>query len=168
MAQYSVTLCLDGIKVNDISFLTTVSKNLMYPTAWYIQRPLASIYRKCLQLCSKSIPWEDFALLWFIVTTNFAPHGPFSSQIQNSSEICKSTRACPGSRAQQSSHQGTSPYDLPPPTIQSPTLHHGESSHWWFYPEAEFLPCQKWNLSVLQSLYDFASAKSQLWQALSI
>jgi hypothetical protein len=32
-AQYSVTLCLDGMKVNDISFLTTISKNLMYRTA---------------------------------------------------------------------------------------------------------------------------------------
>jgi hypothetical protein len=29
-AQYSVTLCLDDMKVNDISFLTTISKNLMY------------------------------------------------------------------------------------------------------------------------------------------
>jgi hypothetical protein len=47
--QYSVTLCLDGMKVNDISFLTTISKNLMYRTARYIQRPLASVYRKCLQ-----------------------------------------------------------------------------------------------------------------------
>jgi hypothetical protein len=48
-AQYSVTLCLDGMKVNDFSFLTTISKNLMYQTARYIQRPLTSIYRKCLQ-----------------------------------------------------------------------------------------------------------------------
>jgi hypothetical protein len=48
-AQYSVTLCLDGMKVNDISFLTTISKNLMYRTARYIQRPLASVYHKCLQ-----------------------------------------------------------------------------------------------------------------------
>jgi hypothetical protein len=31
--QYSVTLGLDGMKVNDISFLTTISKNLMYQTA---------------------------------------------------------------------------------------------------------------------------------------
>jgi hypothetical protein len=30
MAQYSVTLCLHGMKVNDISFLTMISKNLMY------------------------------------------------------------------------------------------------------------------------------------------
>jgi hypothetical protein len=48
-AQYSVTLCIDGMKVNDISFLTTISKNLMYQTARYVQRPLASIYLKCLQ-----------------------------------------------------------------------------------------------------------------------
>jgi hypothetical protein len=34
--QYSVTLCLDGMKVNDISFLTMISKNLMYQTARYI------------------------------------------------------------------------------------------------------------------------------------
>ena len=31
--QYSITLCLDGMKVNDTSFLTTISKNLMYRTA---------------------------------------------------------------------------------------------------------------------------------------
>jgi hypothetical protein len=31
--QYSVTLCLNGMKVNDISFLTTISKNLMYRIA---------------------------------------------------------------------------------------------------------------------------------------
>jgi hypothetical protein len=48
-AQYSVTLCLDGMKVNDISFLTTISKNLMYRTARYVQRPLTSVYCKCLQ-----------------------------------------------------------------------------------------------------------------------
>jgi hypothetical protein len=31
--EYSITLCLDGMKVNDTSFLTTISKNLMYRTA---------------------------------------------------------------------------------------------------------------------------------------
>jgi hypothetical protein len=47
--QYSVTLCLDGMKVNNISFLTMISKNLMYQIARYIQGSLTSIYRKCLQ-----------------------------------------------------------------------------------------------------------------------
>jgi hypothetical protein len=31
--QYSVTLCLNDMKVNHITFLTTISKNLMYRTA---------------------------------------------------------------------------------------------------------------------------------------
>jgi hypothetical protein len=48
-AKYSVTLCLDGMKVNDISFLTTISNNRMYRTARYVQRPLTSVYHKCLQ-----------------------------------------------------------------------------------------------------------------------
>jgi hypothetical protein len=47
--QYSITLCLDGMKVNDLSLLTIISKNLMYRTMQYIQHPLASIYHKCLQ-----------------------------------------------------------------------------------------------------------------------
>jgi hypothetical protein len=38
------------MKVNDTSFLTTISKNLMYRTAWYVQcLPLISVYHKCLQ-----------------------------------------------------------------------------------------------------------------------
>jgi hypothetical protein len=43
-AQYSVTICLNGMKANDISFLTMINKNLMYWTAQYIQCPFASIY----------------------------------------------------------------------------------------------------------------------------
>jgi hypothetical protein len=39
-AQYSVTICLNGMIANDISFLTIINKNLMYQTARYIQRPL--------------------------------------------------------------------------------------------------------------------------------
>jgi hypothetical protein len=48
-AQYSVTICLNGMKANDISFLTMINKTLMYQTARYIQCPLACIYCKCLQ-----------------------------------------------------------------------------------------------------------------------
>jgi hypothetical protein len=40
-------------------------------------------------------------LLWQWI---LPPHGPFSSQIQNSNELCKSARACPGSQAQQPSY----------------------------------------------------------------
>jgi len=47
-AQYSVTLCLDGMKVNGIPFLTTISKNIMYRTAQYVQHQTCSVYRDCM------------------------------------------------------------------------------------------------------------------------
>ena len=47
--QYSITLCLDGIKVNDTSFLTTISKNIMYRTAGYVPHPTMDEYNKCLK-----------------------------------------------------------------------------------------------------------------------
>jgi hypothetical protein len=47
--QYAITLCIDGMKVNDIGFLTTISKNIMYRTERYISHLLTSIYCKCLQ-----------------------------------------------------------------------------------------------------------------------
>ena len=59
-AQYSVTICLNGMKANDISFLTMINKNLMYQTARYIQRPLASIYCKCLQQVLRIITLGGF------------------------------------------------------------------------------------------------------------
>jgi hypothetical protein len=52
---------------------------LPYPRIWCIelrdtsnvptQVSTASVCNKC----SESTPWEDFALLWFVVTTNFTP-----------------------------------------------------------------------------------------------
>ena len=47
--QYSITLCLDGMKVNDLSFLTSISKNIMYCTARYVERSNMEQYRKCLK-----------------------------------------------------------------------------------------------------------------------
>jgi hypothetical protein len=117
--QYSVTLCLDGMKVNSISFLTTILKNLMYQTAQYIQHSLASIYPKCLQHVLQIYTLGGFCITTIHCDNEFCPlMDPLALELWNSSELCKSARACPGSRAQQSSHQeGTSPYDLPPPTI---------------------------------------------------
>jgi hypothetical protein len=48
------------MKVNDISFLTMISKNLMYQTVQYVQHPLASIYRKCLQKVLQSYTLGGF------------------------------------------------------------------------------------------------------------
>jgi hypothetical protein len=48
-SQYAITLCLDGMKVNGLTFLTMISKNIMYQTAWYIPWSTASIYCKAIQ-----------------------------------------------------------------------------------------------------------------------
>jgi hypothetical protein len=43
-AQHSITLCLDGMKVNGIPFLTTISKNILYRMAQYVEKQTQSIY----------------------------------------------------------------------------------------------------------------------------
>ena len=37
LKQQEVTLCIDGIKVNGLSFLTTILKNICYQTAQFVE-----------------------------------------------------------------------------------------------------------------------------------
>ncbi|KAI2512474.1 Reverse transcriptase (RNA-dependent DNA polymerase) [Fragilaria crotonensis] len=46
--QRNVTICMDGMKVNGLSFLTTVSRNIQYRTAQYVKHQTADIYREVL------------------------------------------------------------------------------------------------------------------------
>ena len=46
--QRQVTLCMDGMKVNGLSFLTTVSRNLQYRTAQYVKHQTPEVYRDLL------------------------------------------------------------------------------------------------------------------------
>ncbi|KAI2506113.1 Reverse transcriptase (RNA-dependent DNA polymerase) [Fragilaria crotonensis] len=46
--QRNVTLCMDAMKVNGLSFLTTVSRNIQYRTAQYVKHQTAEIYREVL------------------------------------------------------------------------------------------------------------------------
>ena len=48
MTQREVTLCMDGMKVNGIAFLTTVSCNLQYRTAQFVKHQTAEVYRDVL------------------------------------------------------------------------------------------------------------------------
>jgi hypothetical protein len=45
-AQYAVTLCLDGMRINSVPFLTTISKNIMYRTAQWVAHQTVEVYRK--------------------------------------------------------------------------------------------------------------------------
>ena len=54
-AQREVTLCMDGMKVNGQSFLTTISQNIMYRTAQWVKKSIPCLYRTA-QWVKKSIP----------------------------------------------------------------------------------------------------------------
>jgi hypothetical protein len=47
-AQRNVTLCMDGMKVNGLAFLTTVSQYVLYQTAQYVKHQTTAIYREVL------------------------------------------------------------------------------------------------------------------------
>jgi hypothetical protein len=47
-AQHSITLCLNGMKVYGIPFLTTISKNILYCMAQYVEKQTLSVCCNCL------------------------------------------------------------------------------------------------------------------------
>jgi hypothetical protein len=47
--QQDVTLCINGMKVNGLSFLTTISKNICYRTAQFITSKSISLYKEALK-----------------------------------------------------------------------------------------------------------------------
>lgn len=47
-SQREVTLCMDAMKVNGLTFLTTVSRHIQYRTAQYVKHQTASVYRELL------------------------------------------------------------------------------------------------------------------------
>jgi hypothetical protein len=46
--QQDLTLSMDGLTVNSLKFLSTISHDLYYRTAQYVARPVASIYEECM------------------------------------------------------------------------------------------------------------------------
>jgi hypothetical protein len=47
-AQREVTLCIDRIKVNGLSFLTIISQNIYYRTAQWVQNHTSEVYHDAL------------------------------------------------------------------------------------------------------------------------
>jgi hypothetical protein len=47
--QQDIVLCIDGIKVNGMLFLTTVSKNILYQTAQYVESKSISQFKEALK-----------------------------------------------------------------------------------------------------------------------
>jgi hypothetical protein len=48
-AQREVTLCIDAMKVNGMWFLTTISRNIYYRTAQYVESQTVNCYREALR-----------------------------------------------------------------------------------------------------------------------
>jgi hypothetical protein len=46
--QEDLTLSMDGLTVNSLKFLSTISHDLFYRTAQYVAKPVASIYENCI------------------------------------------------------------------------------------------------------------------------
>jgi hypothetical protein len=47
--QDKIIICIDSIKVNRLSFLTTISKNIFYRTAQFIDKKTVSNYTEALK-----------------------------------------------------------------------------------------------------------------------
>jgi hypothetical protein len=47
--QTDIILCINGMKVNGLSFLTTISKNICYQTAQFIASKSISLYKEALK-----------------------------------------------------------------------------------------------------------------------
>jgi hypothetical protein len=46
--QQDLTLSMDGLTVNSLNFLSTISHDLYYRTAQYVARPVVCIYEECM------------------------------------------------------------------------------------------------------------------------
>ena len=46
--HYNKTLCIDGMKINCITFLTIISRSIMYRTAEWVQHQTSRVYRSVL------------------------------------------------------------------------------------------------------------------------
>jgi hypothetical protein len=46
--QQDKTVSMDGLTVNSLKFLSTISHDLFYRTAQYVAKPVASVYEKCI------------------------------------------------------------------------------------------------------------------------
>ena len=48
-AQQDVTLCMDGMKVNGLWFLTTISRNIYYRTAQFVMKKEPTEYLEAIK-----------------------------------------------------------------------------------------------------------------------
>jgi hypothetical protein len=71
--QQDVILCFDGMKVNSLSFLTTISKNICYQTAQFIATKLISLYQEALKEVIQVYNKAGFKIVQIRANNEFRP-----------------------------------------------------------------------------------------------
>ena len=82
-AQREVTLCMDGMKVNGQSFLTTMSRNIMYRTEQWVKNQTADVYRDNLTQVFRVYNTGGFKIKTIHCDNEFRPlMEPLSNEFQ--------------------------------------------------------------------------------------
>ncbi len=152
-AQHSVTLCLDGMNINGIPSLTTISKNILYFMAQYVEKQAQGIYHNCLGQVFWVYNLGGFWITNACCVNEFCPlMDPLANEFQVKMNYANPQEHIPEANCNNR--------HLPLPTLQLLGSYHDQDSCNWFCQEVEFLPF-KHGISkyVIQSW---------LWQALPI
>ncbi len=84
-SQRDVILCLDGMYVNGLTFLTTISKNMYYSTAQYIAKQKSDIYQDAIEHVLRIYNMGGFQVRKIWCDNEFCP---LMNQLENKLHIC--------------------------------------------------------------------------------
>jgi Reverse transcriptase (RNA-dependent DNA polymerase) len=82
--HHNVTLCMDGIKINGVPFLTTISRNIMYRTAEWVPNQTPEAYRSVLDNIFQTYNKAGFRIAIIHCDNEFRP---LMSQLQNTYNV---------------------------------------------------------------------------------
>jgi hypothetical protein len=80
-----ITLCMDGMKINGLPFLTTVSRNIMYRTAEWLPNRSAEAYRSALDNVFRVYNIASFRITSIHCDNEFQP---LMSKLQDIYNVC--------------------------------------------------------------------------------
>jgi hypothetical protein len=72
-AQQDITLCIDGLKINGIPFLATISRNIMYRTCEWVKHQTVSVYRSVLDSVFRIYNMAGFRIVAIHCDNEFKP-----------------------------------------------------------------------------------------------
>ena len=70
-AQHDVTLCMDGMKVNGLWFLTTTSRNIYHRTAQFVMKEEATEYLEAIKEIIATYNRAEFHVVKILADNEF-------------------------------------------------------------------------------------------------